>query len=143
VNTGNNGKLTREQLCNILAVALRAAPPGKRRPLSTYEPLAWLLGDDASDRKLRRLRRTLYRKLVADLAVEFEAIYAERLVTSNGPWDFPDVYKASQRARKCIRSMRLCALQHTLYLPGACARSIEAYRKLSELLNAAAAAGAA
>ena len=143
MNTEKNVKPTREQLCNVLAVALDASRPGERRPVSTYEPLAWLLRDNIEDRKGRRARRSLYRKLVADLAAEFEAIYTERLGVSNAPWDFPDVYIAAQRARKCIWSMRWCAFQHILHLPGACAGSIEAYRTLIALLTQAADGGSA
>src|SRR5690349_19370742 len=87
-----NGQPTHEQLCNVLAVALGSRRPAEGRPLSTYEPLAWLLQDEHRDRKTRRTRRLLYRKLVRDVAAEFDLIYSERLVATNGLWDFPDVY---------------------------------------------------
>ena len=137
VYTEPNGPPTREQLCNVLAVALGSARPGERRPLSTYEPLAWLLRDDSGDRKVRRTRRLLYRKLLRDLAAEFDVIYSERLVASNGLWDFSDVYIAAERARRCIWQMRWCAFQHMLHLPGARAQSIEAYRTIMEVLSPA------
>ena len=137
VHKETNSAATREQLCNVLAVALGSRRPGERRPLSTYDPLAWLLRDDSGDRKVRRTRRLLYLKLVRDLAAEFDVIYSERLVASNGVWDFTDVYVASERARNCIWQMRWCAFQHMLHLPGACARSIDAYRTIMEVLSPA------
>src|SRR5437588_8376417 len=99
---------TREQLRNL------AAPLGNRRspeprPMSTYEPLAWLLRADVGNQTARGARRSLYLKLVRDLALEFDSVYTERLVASNGPWDFSDVYLPSELARKCIRRMRWCA----------------------------------
>ena len=102
-----------------------------------YEPLAWLLRDDRENGKSRRSRRVLYRKLVRELSAEFDAIYGERLTASNGPWDFPEVYIASQQARKCVWRMHRCAFEHMLHMPGACARSLDAYRSVMELLNAA------
>jgi hypothetical protein len=137
VYTQTNRAPTREQLCNVLAVALGAARPGERRPLCTYEPLAWLLRDDSGNRRVRRTRRLLYRKLVRDLAAEFDLIYSERLVATNGPWDFPDVYIAAERARKCIWQMRWCAFQHLLHLPGARGGSIQAYRTIMQVLSPA------
>jgi len=128
---------TREQLRNVLAVAMGNLQPPEPRPLSTYEPLAWLLRDDVGNGTVRSARRSLYRKLVKDLAGEFDRIYSDRLVASNGPWDFPDVYVAGERARNCIRRMRWCAFQHLLRLPGASAGSVEAYKTLMELLSRA------
>lgn len=128
---------TREQLRNVLAVALGNGRPPAPRPLSAYEPLAWLLRDDVGNRSIRGTRRSLYRKLARDLAAEFDRIYSERLVASNGPWDFPDVYVAGERARKCIRRMRWCAFQHLLRLPGASAGSVKAYETMMELLSPA------
>ena len=129
---------TREQLRNILAVALGNGRSGEARPLSTYEPLAWLLRQDIGNQAARRARRALYRKLVRDLAFEFDRIYSERLVASEGPWDFPDVYRASERARQCIRRMRWCAFQHLLRLPGVSTASIQAYQAMMQLLSPAA-----
>ena len=129
---------TREQLDNVLAVALGNARPAEARPISAYEPLAWLLRDDIGNRTVRGTRRTLYRKLVRDLATEFDNIYSERLVSSNGPWDFPDVYIAGERARNCIRRMHWCAFQHLLRLPGAGRASVQAYQNMMELLSPAA-----
>lgn len=129
---------TREQLSNVLAAALGYDRPAEPRPISAYEPLAWLLRDDVGNKEARATRRSLYRKLVRDLACEFDRIYSERLVASNGPWDFPDVYIACERARKCIRRMHWCAWQHLLRLPGASAGSVAAYRTMMELLNPAA-----
>lgn len=121
----------------MLAVALGNGRPLEPRPLSAYEPLAWLLRDDVGNGTVRGTRRSLYRKLVRDLAAEFDRIYSERLVASNGPWDFPDVYIAGERARKCIRRMRWCAFQHLLLLPGASAGSVQAYQTMMELLSPA------
>src|ERR1051326_4059854 len=128
----------REQLCNILAAALESSRPGEPRPARTYEPLAWLLQEDVGHRKLRRARRLLYRELVDDLAAEFEAIYFERIAASNGPWDFPQVYIASQQARRSIWRMRWCAFQHLLHVPGAGVRSSDAYSTALELLTSCA-----
>lgn len=135
LSIGMHAQLTREQLAHVVAVALSSAQPGQRRPLSTYEPLAWLLQDDVNDRRLRRARRLLYRKLVRDLAAEFDAIYSERLASCNGPWGFSDVYVAVGRVRKCIRRMHWCAFQHMLRLPTACTGSGEAYHRIMELLS--------
>ena len=129
---------TREQLRSVLAVAMGNSRPAEPRPLSAYEPLAWLLRDDVGNQTVRGTRRSLYCKLVRDLAFEFDRIYNERLVASNGPWDFPDVYLAGERARKCIRRMRWCAWQHLLRLPGASAGSVRAYETMMELLSPAA-----
>ena len=126
---------TREQLRNVLAVALGNTVPSERRALNTYEPLAWLLRDDVGNRSVRRTRRVLYRKLVRDLASEFDRIYSERLGASNGPWDFQDVYMASGEARKCIRRMRWCAFQHLCRLPGASTGSVQAYQAMMGLLS--------
>ena len=126
---------TREQLRNVLAVALGNRQPAEPRPLSTYEALAWLLRDDIGNQAVRGVRRSLYRKLVRDLAGEFDRIYSERLVASNGPWDFPDVYAASERARACIRRMRWCAFEHLFRLPGASASSVQAYEAMLALLK--------
>jgi len=121
----------------VLAVALGNRRPLEPRPLSAYEPLAWLLRDDVGNQTVRGTRRSLYRKLVRDLAAEFNCIYGERLAASNGPWEFPDVYIAGERARQCIRRMRWCAWQHLLRLPGASAGSIKAYETMMELLSPA------
>jgi hypothetical protein len=129
---------TREQLSNVLAVALGNDRPEEPRPLSAYEPLSWLLRDDIGNRSVRGTRRSLYRRLVRDLASEFDRIYSDRLVASNGPWDFPDVYSAGERARKCIRRMNWCVWQHLLRLPGASAGSVKAYATMMELLSPAA-----
>lgn len=140
MNDGKNinaPRPTREQLRNVLAVALGSAPSLEPRPLSTYEPLAWLLREDIGNQMVRRTRRSLYRKLVRDFASEFDRIYSERLVASNGPWDFPDIYIANECARKCIRRMRWCAFAHMLRLPGAGTGSVEAYEAIMDLLNRA------
>lgn len=129
---------TREQLAHVLAIALGSGRPSEPRPLSTYEPLEWLLRDEVGSPAARRTRRSLYWKLVRDLAAEFDRIYSERLVASNGPWDFPDVYMAGERARHCIHRMRWCAFQHLLHLPGASVGSVRAYQSMMELLNPAA-----
>ena len=128
----------REQLRNVLAVALGSGRPNEPRPISTYEPLAWLLRDDVGNRTVRRTRRSLYRKLVSDLAREFDRIYCERLTAINGPWDFSDVYVAAQEARKCIQRMRWCAFQHLCRLPGASAASVKVYERIVELFSLAA-----
>jgi hypothetical protein len=133
----NPPRPTREQLRNVLAVAMGNGRPAEPRPLSAYEPLAWLLRDDVGNQNVRHTRRSLYRKLVRDLAAEFDGIYNERLVASNGPWNFPEVYLASERARKCIRRMHWCAWQHLLRLPGASAGSVKAYETMMELLSPA------
>ena len=129
---------TREQLQNVLAVALGDSRPLEPRPLSAYEPLAWLLRDDVGNQTVRGTRRSLYLKLVKDLAAEFDHIYSERLVASNGPWDFPDVYIAGEQARTCIWRMRWCAFQHLLRLPGASTGSVKAYQTMMGLLSPAA-----
>jgi hypothetical protein len=129
---------SREQLRNVLAAALGNCRSAEPRPLSTYEPLGWLLCDDIGNQVVRGARRSLYRKLVRDLATEFHRIYGERLVASNGPWEFSDVYVAADQARKCIRRMRWCAFAHLCHLPSASAGSVEAYRSMMELLTRAA-----
>ncbi len=129
---------TREQLQHLLAIAFgQAAVEEEPRPLSAYEPLAWLLRDDVGNQALRRTRRSLYRKLVSDLAREFDRIYGERLASSNGPWEFPDIYMASEQARKYVAAMRRCAWQHALRLPSAGAASTHVYRDLIDLLSVA------
>lgn len=129
---------TREQLRNVLAAALDKARPEGPRAISAYEPLAWLLRDDVGNQAVRRTRRALYRRLVRDLAAEFDRIYSERLVASNGPWDFPEVYMASERARKCIRMMRWCAFGHVLHVGAAGRSSMRAYDAMMQLLSPAA-----
>ena len=104
--------------------------------MSTYAPLGWLLREDIGNRAERRTRRVLYRRLVADLAREFNSIYTERLNSSNGPWDFSDVYTASLSARKCVRRMRWCAFQHMLWLPGVSVKAADAYQTVADLLEA-------
>jgi hypothetical protein len=127
---------TSEQLRDVLRVALVSRQQAQPRALSTYEPLAWLLREDVGNRAVRRARRALYRRLVTDLAREFSRIYSERLLASNGPWDFPDVYIASEQARKCIRRMRWCAFQHMLGFSAAGDGSVRMYRAVMELLGA-------
>ena len=129
---------TREELRNVLAVALGGSQPGQPRPISTYEPLAWLLRDDVGNRSGRRTRRSLYRKLVHELAREFNRIYTERVTAPNGPWDFGDVYVAVQEARRCIRRMNWCAFQHLCHLPGAGTASARAYERIVNLFSRAA-----
>ncbi len=126
---------TREQLQHVLAVAFGQLTVEEPRPLSAYEPLAWLLRDDVGPAGLRRTRRALYRKLVSDLSREFDRIYGERLASSNGPWEFPDIYVASEEARKYLSAMRWCAWQHALRLPAAGTASVHAYRQLIDLLS--------
>lgn len=120
----------------MLAVGLGGRQEAEPRALSTYEPLAWLLRDDVGNRVVRRARRSLYRRLVTDLAREFSRIYSQRLMASNGPWDFPDVYIASDQARKCVRRMRWCAFQHMLGFASAGDGSVRMYRAVMELLDA-------
>ena len=129
---------TREQLRNLLKVAVGKCGSPAPRPISTYEPLAWLLRDDVGNQMVRSERRSLYRKLVRDLANEFTRIYTERLAASNGPWDFPAVYVATGEARKIIRRMRWSAFEHLCRLPAASSRSVKAYETMRELLNRAA-----
>jgi hypothetical protein len=82
---------------------------------------------------MRAVRRGIYLKLLRDLAREFDRIYTDRLVALNGPWDFKDVYIASEQSRKCLRRMRWCAFRHLLHLPGVTARSAKLYEKMREL----------
>ena len=131
----NATRPSREQLRNVLAVALDACQSPEPRPLSTYEPLAWLLRDDIGYREVRRARRSLYLKLVRDLAREFDRLYRERLVALNGPWDFADVYIAADKARTFIRRMRWCAFLHLCRLPGAGVGSVQSYDAMMKLLN--------
>lgn len=126
---------TREQLGNVIGVILGTQPDGGPRPISTYEPLGWLLREDVGNAASRRTRRLLYRKLVAELNREFGRIYGERLDASGGPWEFADVYVASGEARKCIRRMRWYAFQHMLRLPGASAGSMKAYDAMMKLFE--------
>ena len=131
----NPPRPTREQLRNVLSVAIGNRETVEPRPMSTYEPLAWLLRDDVGNIAVRGARRSLYRKLVNDLAREFDLIYSERLVSSNGPWDFSDVYEASEQARHCIRRMRWCSFLHMLHIPTAGIGSVEAFESVQRLLS--------
>jgi hypothetical protein len=127
---------TREQLSNLAATLDRRSP--EPRPMSTYEPLVWLLRTDVGNQTVHGARRSLYLKLVQDLAREFDGVYTERLLASNGQWDFSDVYLPSELARKCrkcIRRMRWCAFQHLLGLPSAGNGSVKAYQALMQLLS--------
>ena len=125
---------TLEQLRNLAATLGKHRSP-EPRPVSTYEPLAWLLLADVGNQAVRDERRSLYLKLVQELAREFDSVYTERLIASNGPWDFSDVCLTSEQAWKCIRRMRWCAFQHLLRLPGASNCSVKAYQTLIQLLN--------
>ena len=105
------------------------------RPLCAYEPLAWLLKESSTSAGVRRARRLLYRRLVRDLAREFDGIYAERMTAANGPWEFKEVYEASARARSCIRRMRWCVFLHAMHIPAAAAVSTNAYAAMLALFG--------
>ena len=123
----------REQLRHVLGAALGNCEETPR-PLSAYEPLEWLLREAGSNGRVRRARRSLYRKLVGDLAREFDRVYRQRLNCSNGPWTFEEIYEASVLAKRCIRRMRWCAFLHALHLPSASAASGRAYGAMLDLV---------
>lgn len=123
----------REQLRHVLGAALGNCEQVPR-PLSAYEPLEWLLREPAANGQVRRARRSLYRKLVSDLAREFDRVYQQRINAANGPWTFEEIYEASGRAKRCIRRMRWCAFLHALHLPSASAASGRAYGEMLELV---------
>jgi hypothetical protein len=125
----------REQFRHVLAAALSSGRPAMPRPLCAYEPLAWLLKESCASAGVRRARRSLYRRLVRDLAQEFDGIYAERMTSANGPWDFKEVYEASARARSCIRRMRWCAFLHAMHIPAAATVSTNAYAAMLALFG--------
>ena len=125
---------TDDQLRHVLAVSCGweqdASAPGP----TSYEPLLWLLRSDVGNPGVRRTRRSLYLKLVRDLEKQLKRIYEERL-SSNGPWEFPEVYGAIKEYRRCIRRMRWCALMHFLHLPSAGAGSMAPYTDAMQLLR--------
>jgi len=127
-------RTTREQMRRVLSImfdsGLRAAP----LPFSTFEPLGWLLRDEAGTPGIRRVRRRVYRTLVGRLEYEFEQIDRERLSAANGPWTLESIYKDRRDARKCIRELRWCAMRHFLRLPGASVASQTAFAH-AELLS--------
>jgi len=125
----------REQLRHVLGAALGYCEETPR-PLSAYEPLEWLLREPGVNGRVRRARRSLYRKLVSDLSREFDRVYRQRINAANGPWTFEEIYEASVRAKRCIRRMRWCAFLHALHLPSASAASGRAYGAMRDLTSA-------
>lgn len=121
---------TSEQLFAALSVAIgqKHVP----RPISAYEALCWILDDDVTCGS-RAMRRRMFWRLTSDLRWEFEKIFYVQLTAPNSPWLFSKVLAGSKTTRRCVRTLRWCAVRHLLHLPGASLTAERAYYSLRDI----------